>query len=517
MGNRDVKSAWDYHNGTKHPGGHLMNPQHRYDPSRNPLPFKIYPDIDPIPLSLGDQSLNIPALFAIAADIAPKAEEQVPSIDLITRILHFSAGVTKTLRFAWGDVPFRAAACTGALYHIELYLVCGNLPGLDAGVYHFDPRDSSLKRLREGDYRRTLVDATGQEPAVSSAPALIVVTDVFWRNSVKYQAREYRHAFWDSGTIIANTLALATACSLPAKVVLGFVDEQVNRLIGLDTQREVSLAIIPVGNASEIVAGPSPEIDPLELNTAPVSNYEIDFPAIREMHEASSLTGQEEVAAWREGGTPAVRTASALGTPILLEPLSDDEMPQDPIEKVITRRGSARQFSREPMTFRELSTILHKATNVIPADFLKPQDISLGEVYLIVNSVDGLEPGKYVYHRDSGTLESILLGDFRHEAGQLGLGQALAADASVNIYFLTDLESVLNRFGNRGYRAAQLEASITAGRVYLGAYALRLGATGLTFYDDAVTDFFSPHAEGKSVMFLVAVGRRSRGSNQSQA
>ena len=133
-----------------------------------------------------------------------------------------------------------------------------------------------------------------------------------------------------------------------------------NRLISLDTQREVALAIISVGNASEVVAGPSPKIDPLELNTAPVSVYEIDFPAIREIHGASSLKDRGEVAAWREGGMPTVRTASALGTPIPLEPLSDDEMPKDPIEKVITRRGSARQFSREPMTFHELSTILLK-------------------------------------------------------------------------------------------------------------------------------------------------------------
>ncbi len=75
---------------------------------------------------------------------------------------------------------------------------------------------------------------------------------------------------------------------------------------------------------------------------------------------------------------------------------------------------------------------------------------------------------------------------------------------------MADLEPILNRLGNRGYRAAQLEASITAGRIYLAAYALGLGATGLTFYDDAVTDFFSPHAKGKSAMFLVAVGRRVR-------
>ena len=68
----------------------------------------------------------------------------------------------------------------------------------------------------------------------------------------------------------------------------------------------------------------------------------------------------------------------------------------------------------------------------------------------------------------------------------------------------------LDRLGNRGYRVAQLEASISAGRLYLGAYALRLGATGLTFFDDAVTEFFSPHAKGKSAMFLVAIGKRAR-------
>jgi nitroreductase len=60
--------------------------------------------------------------------------------------------------------------------------------------------------------------------------------------------------------------------------------------------------------------------------------------------------------------------------------------------------------------------------------------------------------------------------------------------------------------GNRGYRAAQFEAGILGGRMYLGAYAQRLGATGLTFFDDDVTEFFSPHAANKSAVFLVAIG-----------
>ena len=53
----------------------------------------------------------------------------------------------------------------------------------------------------------------------------------------------------------------------------------------------------------------------------------------------------------------------------------------------------------------------------------------------------------------------------------------------------------------------QLEAGILGGRLYLSAYAQRLGATGLTFYDDSVVSFFSPHAKGKNAIFLVALGK----------
>lgn len=67
-----------------------------------------------------------------------------------------------------------------------------------------------------------------------------------------------------------------------------------------------------------------------------------------------------------------------------------------------------------------------------------------------------------------------------------------------------------SRWGNRGYRAAELEASIAAGKLYLAAYVQKLGASGLTFYDDEVTEFFSPRAAQKSVMFLLALGKSAR-------
>jgi SagB-type dehydrogenase family enzyme len=181
-------------------------------------------------------------------------------------------------------------------------------------------------------------------------------------------------------------------------------------------------------------------------------------------------------------------------------------MPRDPIEQVILRRGSSRKFARTPITFTQLSAILDRATRGVPADFLDPTGTQLNDLYLIVHAVEGLEPGAYVFHRASGTLERLKQGNFRGQAGYLGLEQQLPADAAVDIFFLADLRPILERFGNRGYRAVQLEAGILGGKLYLAAYAQRLGATGLTFYDDDVTQFFSPHAEGKSAIFLVAVG-----------
>jgi hypothetical protein len=56
----------------------------------------------------------------------------------------------------------------------------------------------------------------------------------------------------------------------------------------------------------------------------------------------------------------------------------------------------------------------------------------------------------------------------------------------------------------------QLEAGILSGKLYLGAYAQHVSATGLTFYDDEVIRFFSPHASGKSVTMLVATGKNAK-------
>jgi len=464
-------TAREYHDLTKHSYESVRRNPHSLDWANQPLGFKIYPTLEPIPL---------PREFSATATERLRLED-------LARLLYFSAGITKRRAYPGGEILFRAAACTGALYEIELYVVCGgapSMPDLPAGVYHFGPGDFALRRLREGDFRGAVAGA----PA---APLLLIASGTYWRNAWKYQARTYRHFGWDNGTIHANLLAVAAALGLEARLCCGFVDEQVNRLLGLDTDREVALTVLALGTSASPPA--PPEAPPIHFETVPLSKQEVDYPAMREMHQASSLGSLEEVVAWR-GELPTARPRA-------------ESLPGEPIEQVILRRGSTRRFARHPITLTELRTILDQAAagGGFLADFAK-----LNELYLIVNAVEGLEAGAYFHHAAGGALEPLALGDFRRLAAHLGLDQDLPGDAAAAVFFLADLNHVLGRYGNRGYRAVQLEAGILGGRMYLAAYAQRLGATGLTFYDDDVTGFFSPHAAGKSAIFLMAIGHPAR-------
>lgn len=515
MTNRDLEATWIYHNGTKHSYWSIRSNPHYLDWANQPLPFKIYPTLDPLSLPRDVQPTGAAALAAISqAAVVSEGQAAVPDLKSLGRILYFSAGITRKKTYPGGEIFFRAASCTGALYEVELYLVCGDLPDLEAGVYHFGVADFALRKLRSGDYREVLVRATAGEPGVSHAPATIVCTATYWRNAWKYQARTYRHFGWDNGTLLANMLAMCSALRLPARLVCAFVDAEVNQLLDVDPKQEVAFSMVPVGRVLSLPPPGPRKVAALGLETVALSKTEVDYPAMREMHDASSLRSEWEVATWR-GQTPLALAPPALGQRVPLRPLGEDEMPREAIERVILRRGSTRKFAEESITLAQLSTMLDRSTRGIPADFLDPFGTQLNQMYLIVNAAQGLRPGAYFFHRDRGILECLKEGNFRSEACYLGLEQELPGEASVAVFYMADLRPVLERFGNRGYRAVQLESGILGGRLYLAAYAQRLGASGLTFFDDDVTKFFSPHAEGKSAIFLMAVGNSAKRAQKS--
>ena len=102
------------------------------------------------------------------------------------------------------------------------------------------------------------------------------------------------------------------------------------------------------------------------------------------------------------------RSSLAAAASLIALPVPDPtELPQTPIETVIQRRGSTRHFAREPITLPQLSALLDRSTHGFPSDTLGPDGTPFNDLYLVVNAVDGLQPGTYVYHREEHALEPL--------------------------------------------------------------------------------------------------------------
>lgn len=473
---------------------------HYIDWANKPAPFKVYSNLHAVPLPHDFPHPMEVSLKAIKS-VTPQARAGRIDIGVLAELLFFSAGLTRRMKLGGGSYYMRAAPATGALYPVELYVICGDITGLEAGVYHFNPLDFSLVRIREGDYRAEL--GAMSDDSVLTSPVTIAFTSLAWRNAWKYEARSYRHWFWDAGVIVANLLATSASAGLEIQILKGFVDSVVNRLLCVEERKEAAVALAPVGVGLDKPTGEQKKITQIPLSVAPLSKVEIDYPIIWETHEASSLLEQSEVKAWVQARPVFAESSSNYSR--FPSRQSNEDNSGSSLGDVILRRGSARRFALLPISFEQLSATVDASTAGIPLDFL-PRGESLIDLYLTVNEVQGLQPGAYFYNRKGRAFEQLRAGGFRQMAGYLCLEQPLFSDASVVFYLMTNLMGVLKALGNRGYRAAQFEAGVVAGKIYLSAYSLGIGASGSTFYDDAVTEFFSPHAKGKDALIATAVG-----------
>jgi SagB-type dehydrogenase family enzyme len=507
--NWDISVALAYHEATKHSYTSVRSGTHFLDWSNRPLPYKIYPGAGTLALP---RDLNLPPTSTLSALRRRSDSPQKPlDLETMTRLLFCAGGLTKRANVGGEDYHFRAAASAGALYPVELYLVAGEVEGMEQGLYHFLPADLKLHGLRRGDWRPYLAGCVGST-SLRRARAVFIMTTIFWRSAWKYRARAYRYCFWDTGTILANLLAAANADALNSEIITAFKDRPVEELLEVDGDRESIACLVAVGEAAPPSSSPvpdnaggihadfgeSPVLSALELESIPLSAKEVVHEDLLRLHRASRLSVSEEISELTQAQFDSQQLESSSAA-ITLDALDDDAAAG--LGETILRRGSTRVFARKPIAAEELATILGTSSLSANGDIA-----GVAETYLVVNAVDGIAPGAYYYRREYGTLEPLKAGDFRAEAGYLCLEQPLGADCSVLIIYMTDLERTLQCFGNRGYRKAHLEAGLLGGRAYLAAYSLGRGATGLTFYDDDTTSFLQPHCGQMSPLLMVAVG-----------
>lgn len=473
-----------YHQATKHSPSSVRRGTHRIDRKDPPEQFKRYLELAPISLPAPAPDTGYPTSRAITGR---PADPRPLDLAELTRLVVCAAGI-KRIRAQAGAEPIylRTYASAGALYPIEVYLACAGVDGLGDGVYHYSPLDEALRLVRPGDPRPFLMRACGNRPSIGRAPVTAVLSGIPWRTNWKYQARGYRHLFWDAGMLAANLLALCASGGHSCEVVLGFVDSELDALVGIDGHSELSVCLIPIGFDEAAGAGAEPSTGPAAQVHHPVgriSFHQREYPEVMEAHLNTALQSCAEAQLWQQDPFPNQAP-----------PPSDFAFTG--IEQVIRKRGSKGSFSRAPIPADDLEGIIVASTYSLPCDWGE----DLTQVGLVVNAVSGLEPGAY---SAVWGMQQIALGNLRERAQFLCLEQKLGGDAAATLFLLTDLEDATTTLGARSYRAAQLNAGIVGGRIYLCTYGCGLGATGLTFYDDEVRNLFQTQAEP---MLVVAVG-----------
>jgi hypothetical protein len=399
------------------------------DLDRFPWFYKRYPESAPsAPLPR-----ELPSTTAAAVDVlAGTADVARGELDLaqLSRLLHLSAGVTRTTVRPYTTWLFRASGSAGGRFPLELYVAVPEGTSLPAGVHWYHPREHALVRIG---------------PAPRGGGPAIVVTGVPWRTGWRYRERGYRHVYWDAGTMLSQLLALAGSAGLGPRLFSRFPDATVASLVGADRVHEWPVAVVALGDEA-------PALDP----AGPPTRGEVD---------AAPLEFPLATSAQRAGEADALGAPWDPGAVVEVSGHGDGR----PVEAVVLARGSqrlmdpARGLPEE--TLRTSMSVALRGTDL-------PHRV-------VVHDVAGLEPGVYRWPDLSSPVRT---GNLREELYRVCLDQGLGRDAAFVVIGATDASSL----NDHAYREAQLGAGIVEGRLHLVAYAMGASACGMTFLDSEI-------------------------------
>ena len=140
----------------------------------------------------------------------------------------------------------KTAPSAGALYPLEVYIVCGSLPDIDAGVYKYVSKDNTLVQQTTGDIRSALSAACLSQLSVEDAPASVVLSAVFERTTSKYGERGKNYVFMEAGHAAQNVYLQSVALDLGTVCIGAFDDTDVKKLLLMEDGEE-PLYVMPVG------------------------------------------------------------------------------------------------------------------------------------------------------------------------------------------------------------------------------------------------------------------------------
>jgi SagB-type dehydrogenase family enzyme len=217
------------------------------------LPFAQYPTVE-LPTTLVPLRRSLDEVLAGRA--SARALQGGPlALPTVATLLHHAYGITRDNQCSIYPRPFRSAPSGGALYPLEIFLHSTRIRDLEPGLYHFNPVENVLRLLRYGDHSRQLCAAVVQSELFSNTSLVVFITALFERSVFKYGERGYRFVLLEAGHVAQNLNLVATALGLASVNVGGYLDREIDELLGLDGLAHSTIYLTAIGRRVDPASG----------------------------------------------------------------------------------------------------------------------------------------------------------------------------------------------------------------------------------------------------------------------
>lgn len=163
----------------------------------------------------------------------------------------------------------------------------------------------------------------------------------------------------------------------------------------------------------------------------------------------------------------------------------------------IKKRKSTRDYSSKKISFSLLFNILKYTFgyrdyetgiygfNRFPVSYT-PSTGGLACIshYVIVRNVHGLKMGLYRYNRIDNTLECISLGNWYYKISNLLYETGFVQDSAFTIILYAEINKLIWKYGERGYRFAHIDTGVIAQNMHLIARDYNIGSCMIAGYKD---------------------------------
>lgn len=206
----------------------------------------------PLPEVRVEGSTSVEEALAGRRSIRSYGPEALTMAEL-SQVLWAAQGVTEPIEetpdgFSWEwRGGLRTAPSAGALYPLELYVVVGDVEGLEAAMYRYLPVEHALEPAMDGDLRASLSQAAHGQNVIRTAPAVLVIGGVVARTAAKYGERAEQYVLIEVGAAAENAFLQCESLGLATVLVGAFVDDQVKEVLRLP-EGEEAYALMPIGH-----------------------------------------------------------------------------------------------------------------------------------------------------------------------------------------------------------------------------------------------------------------------------